>query len=97
MRRQALQLTVVVTLRHCVVGGQPDIAIVGMRAKVGDITTVELGKVLRGSLSIAYLVEQTDEMLVALAIDMLQLDGDVIELLQRLAAEEEGGVVVATE
>ena len=45
-------------------------------------------------MSVAYLVQNLDERGVLLSVDVLQLDGDIVYLLEGLGAEEVGGVVV---
>ena len=55
---------------------------------------VQQCQVVGGGLPHAYVVQNADELLVLLAVDLLQLDSDVIRLRQGLRAEEVGCVVV---
>ena len=45
-------------------------------------------------MTVAYLVQNPDKRIVLLSIDLLQLNGDIVNLLQSLRAEEVGRVVV---
>ena len=54
----------------------------------------ELRECIFRRVSGAYLVEDLDERVVMLAINMFELDGDIVHLLQRFGAKEIGCVVV---
>ena len=74
-------------------GGEADITFLSQGGAI-DGPAVQLCQCLSRGVAIAYLVQDADERGILLAIDMLQLNGHVVYLLQGLRTEEIGRVVV---
>ena len=76
-----------------VVRRERDVALVVPGTEAGDIAAVQLVEHVAVDPAVAHAVQQLDEAAVALAVDALQLDTDVIGLLQRLRVEEKRRIV----
>ena len=78
-------------------GGQSDVRFLRFGDEGGLTAGVQLCQGFRGGMSLTYLVQDMDERHVLLSIDMIQLDGDIVYLLQCLRTEEVRRVVVRFE
>ena len=94
---QFSQPLLVVALRHVVVGGEAYPAFSVPGHKVRHVARVELVGYVLVDAVLAYLAQEANKAAVALAVDALQLYGDVLDLLQGTRAEEIGGLVVGVE
>ncbi len=75
-------------------GGQADIAFFRFGMKCRVISAVQECKVFFRWLPVADMIQDTDKLLVLLAIDMMELYGDEPCTLQCFGTEEIGGVII---
>ena len=75
-------------------GGQADILFFWLRGERGLIASVQLSKCLLGRMAVADLVKNLNKRHVLLSIDVFQLYGDIVYLLQSFRTEEVGSVVI---
>ena len=65
-----------------------------VRPEVGDVALVQLLQSVVVETVFADVVQQADEVRVALAVDVRQLDAEIITFRQGLAVEKESGRIV---
>lgn len=75
-------------------GCQSDIAVVGVGAECRIVAGVKRVEVVGGDMTVAYIVEDLQEVLVLLTVYVFQLYGDVVDILQGVRPEEVRRVVV---
>ena len=97
LARELQQFVLVVTVCQPVVGRKADIAVLRLGDKSGRITVVEPVHVLACRMAVAHMIEDINKGRVLLTVDVGELDGDVIDLPQRLAAEEIRSVIITPE
>ena len=93
-RGEFLQLRLVIVVRHLVVRGQPDVALLGLGSEGRLTASVQQRHILLGGLTLANVVQQRQKRVVLLPVHLLQLDGHIVNLRQRLRTEEVRRVVI---
>ena len=71
-----------------------DITRLFVRSEVGDVPLVQTLQGLVVEAVLTDIIQQVDEIRVALAVDMCQLNTEIIAFQQCLAVEKEGGRIV---
>ena len=94
---KTVQLTFVVAIGHAVVRGQSNVSILLLGAERWVVTTVEQVEVTLRQLIVAQMVEDVQESRILLSVNLLQLQGDIGRLSQRMAAKEIRRVIVWTQ
>ena len=95
--RQFLQFRLIIEVSEVVVGRQADIRFLWSGDERGLTAAVQLCQSLSRGMAGAYLIEQRDKRRILLAVDMLQLDSHIVNLLKSLRAKEIRRVVIGLE
>ena len=90
---QFLQLRLVIEVGQIVMRGQPYHS-PSLWRELGEAPTIQLLQRLCRGMTIPHFIQNLDERLVLLTIDVTELNGDIVYLLQRFRPEEIGRVVV---